>query len=95
MPSIELVQDELRRQYEDSLRVVLPLKEQLGRTDRLIDQVVYRLYGLTQEEIEVVEGRAQFIAPPDCMPPQIAPPQIAPPQIAPPQIAPPQIAHRL
>jgi len=36
---------------------VLPLKAQLGKTDRLIDQVVYRLYGLTEEEIGVVEGK--------------------------------------
>jgi len=26
-------------------------------TDRLIDRIVYRLYGLTEEEIAVVEGR--------------------------------------
>jgi hypothetical protein len=25
-------------------------------TDRLIDQVVYRLYGLTEDEVAVVEG---------------------------------------
>lgn len=30
----------------------------LGRTDRLIDQIVYKLYGLTEEEIAIVEGRA-------------------------------------
>jgi len=36
---------------------VLSLKESLERTDRLIDAVVYRLYGLTEEEIAVVEGR--------------------------------------
>lgn len=28
---------------------------QIDHTDRLIDQVVYRLYGLTEEEITVVE----------------------------------------
>ena len=27
------------------------------RTDGLIDQIVYRLYGLTEQEIAVVEGR--------------------------------------
>jgi len=27
----------------------------LAQTDRLIDAVVYRLYGLTEEEIAVVE----------------------------------------
>jgi len=30
--------------------------EQLARTDRLIDAVVYRLYGLTEEEIRVGAG---------------------------------------
>ena len=29
----------------------------LAKTDVLIDAVVYRLYGLTEEEIGVVEGR--------------------------------------
>ena len=50
--------ERLRREYEGSLQKVLPLKEQLAKTDALIDQVVYRLYGLTEEEIRVVEGKA-------------------------------------
>lgn len=33
-----------------------PVKAQLAWTDGLIDQIVYRLYGLTAEEIKVVEG---------------------------------------
>ena len=49
--------EQLRVRYEESLGLVLPLKEQLKKTDRLIDLVVYRLYGLTEEEIGVVEGR--------------------------------------
>jgi len=49
--------DRVRREYEQSLERILPLKEQLAQTDRLIDAVVYRLYGLTEEEIVVVEGR--------------------------------------
>ncbi len=49
--------DRVRREYEESLERVLPLKERLARTDRLIDAVVYRLYGLTEEEIGVVEGK--------------------------------------
>ena len=49
--------DKIRLRYEQSLAQVLPLKDQLAKTDRLIDQVVYRLYGLTEEEIGVVEGR--------------------------------------
>lgn len=32
------------------------LSQQLADTDQLIDQIVYRLYGLTEEEIALVEG---------------------------------------
>ena len=49
--------ERMRNEYEGSLQRVLPLKERLSKTDALIDQVVYRLYGLTEEEIGVVEGR--------------------------------------
>ncbi len=49
--------DRIRKMYEESLQRVLPIKERLARTDRLIDAVVYRLYGLTEEEIKIVEGR--------------------------------------
>ncbi len=28
-----------------------------GYTDNLIDQIVYKLYNLTSEEIEIVEGK--------------------------------------
>ncbi len=49
--------DRVKREYEASLERVLPLKERLERTDRLIDAIVYRLYGLTEEEIAVVEGK--------------------------------------
>ena len=42
----------------DRLAVLRPIKAQLARTDALIDQVVYKLYGLTEEEIAIVEGRA-------------------------------------
>ncbi len=33
------------------------LVERIGRTDWLIDQIVYKLYGLTDDEIAIVEGR--------------------------------------
>ena len=38
--------------HEQSLQDVLPLKQQLQRTD---DLVVYRVYGLTEEEIWAAE----------------------------------------
>ena len=47
---------ELERAYHQNLDKVLPLKNQLQNTDWLIDQTVYRLYGLTEEEIRVVEA---------------------------------------
>ena len=33
---------------------LVPLEAQIALTDDLIDEIVYRLYGLTQEEIELV-----------------------------------------
>jgi len=36
--------------------VLEPLKEKIKNTDNLIDQIVYKLYGLTEEDIEIVEG---------------------------------------
>jgi hypothetical protein len=57
------------QEYDESLHRVVPLKERLAKADALIDKerlakadalidaVVYRLYGLTEEEIRVVEGK--------------------------------------
>jgi hypothetical protein len=47
----------VRDEYEKSLSVLRPIKSALKWTDDLIDQVVYRLYGLTEEEIAIVEGK--------------------------------------
>jgi hypothetical protein len=33
-----------------------PLRKRIRQTDELIDATVYRLYGLTEEEIGIVEG---------------------------------------
>jgi hypothetical protein len=46
----------LRQEYEASLAVLRPIKERLAWTDWLIDQIVYKLYGLTEEEIQVIAG---------------------------------------
>jgi type II restriction/modification system DNA methylase subunit YeeA len=32
------------------------LQNQIDATDRQIDQLVYELYGLTEDEIKIVEG---------------------------------------
>jgi hypothetical protein len=38
-------------EYEASLARLQPLKPRLSATDRLIDRVVYRLYGLADEVV--------------------------------------------
>ena len=43
--------------YIDSCGKLNPLIAKTKATDALIDQIVYKLYGLTKEEIAIVEGR--------------------------------------
>lgn len=50
--------ENLETEYNASLKKLLPIKERLKQTDWLIDQIVYKLYGLTDEEIGIVEGSA-------------------------------------
>ena len=52
------IKGEIQTEYEKSLAVLLPIKRQLAFTDDLIDKIVYKLYGLTDEEIEIVETTA-------------------------------------
>lgn len=33
------------------------LQQEINHTDKEIDKMVYELYGLTEEEIRIVEGR--------------------------------------
>lgn len=49
---------QLEVEYQGTLKKLLPLKERLDATDRLIDMIIYRLYGLTEDDIAVVEGRS-------------------------------------
>jgi hypothetical protein len=42
--------------FEENKKKALALKSQMDQTDKEIDQMVYELYGLTQEEIAIVEG---------------------------------------
>ena len=51
-------QQTLEKEYQASLETLLPLKMQLMRCDRLIDAIVYQLYGLSEEERAIVEGRS-------------------------------------
>lgn len=42
--------------FEENKKKALALKAEIDRTDKEIDQMVYELYGLTEEEIKIVEG---------------------------------------
>ena len=57
-PTRRAFMDDLRREYEDSMATLWPPLARIDETDRLIDQVVYRLYGLTDAEIAMVDEAA-------------------------------------
>jgi hypothetical protein len=50
-------QERLRLEFDASVGKLQPLMERIAATDELIDQIVYRLYGLTEEEIGIVDGK--------------------------------------
>jgi len=51
------IQELLEKHFQKSMSVIQPLKTKIKATDNLIDQMVYKLYGLNDEEIEIVEGK--------------------------------------
>ena len=51
-------QERLRAEFAASEGKLKPLMERIAVTDELIDQIVYRLYGLTEEETRIVEAGA-------------------------------------
>lgn len=42
--------------FEEKKKEILELKSQIHHTEKEIDQMVYELYGLSEEEIKIVEG---------------------------------------
>jgi hypothetical protein len=54
LPDPDEVADDLER-YREAVERAAELDEKIQRTDDLIDEIVYDLYGLTDEEIEIVE----------------------------------------
>ena len=49
-------EDKIRSRFVMAKETLLPLENQIAFTDQLIDQIVYRLYDLTPEEIKIVDG---------------------------------------
>lgn len=54
-PQSRSVQESIKHEFDASITKLTPLKARIAATDRLIDLIVYRLYGLTEEEIALVE----------------------------------------
>ncbi len=47
--------DTIKETFDGIMSKLTPLFDRIRETDGLIDNIVYRLYGLTEEEIKVVE----------------------------------------
>lgn len=45
----------IRSRFQKSKDTIIPLESRIAFTDKLIDRIVYRLYGLTEEEVRMVE----------------------------------------
>jgi len=55
-PSRRGFMEDLRREHSLSMEKLSPLLLRIEKIDRLIDAIVYRLYGLTEAEVAIVEG---------------------------------------
>ncbi len=53
-PSDRKTQELLGSHYAESISRLSPLKAKIKATDALIDEIVFKLYGLTEEEKEMV-----------------------------------------
>jgi len=49
--------DIIAGEFSAAMKVLTPLKSRIEATDKLIDQMVYKLYGLTDDEVAIVEGQ--------------------------------------
>jgi hypothetical protein len=54
-PCPSRIRDAIQKEFNVAMEKLRPLKAKIAATDRLIDLVVYRLYGLTEGEVTVVE----------------------------------------
>ncbi|MBI4746724.1 MAG: hypothetical protein HY786_09365 [Deltaproteobacteria bacterium] len=53
-------QELLERHFNESILKLEPLKTRIKATDELIDEIVFRLYGLTEEEARIVKGEKEI-----------------------------------
>jgi uncharacterized coiled-coil protein SlyX len=50
-------EEKIRARFQKAKDQLVPLETQIAFTDQLIDEIVYRLYGLTEAEIKIVSIR--------------------------------------
>jgi TaqI-like C-terminal specificity domain/Eco57I restriction-modification methylase/N-6 DNA Methylase len=55
----EAAEENIRSRFQKAKEKLLPLEAEIAFTDHLIDQIVYRLYGLTEQEIQLVEENSK------------------------------------
>ena len=55
----EDAEEKIRARFSKSQSVLLPLETQISFTDTLIDEIVYRLYALTADEIKIVKAASK------------------------------------
>jgi hypothetical protein len=55
-PSDRKKQELIEEHFTKSMVVLAPIKTRIAATDDLIDEIVYKLYGLAKEEIAIVKG---------------------------------------
>jgi hypothetical protein len=49
-------EEQIEKEFNKSVNKLNPLLSRINNTDNLIDQIVYKLYDLTPEEIDIVKG---------------------------------------
>lgn len=49
-------QENFKKEFENSISKLVPLIDKIEKTDNLIDNIVYKLYGLEKEEVGIVEN---------------------------------------
>jgi len=62
-PCPSSMRDTIAGEFSTTMNTLGPLKTRIVMTDKLIDQIVYKLYNLTNEEIAIVEGNQKNVAP--------------------------------
>jgi type I restriction-modification system DNA methylase subunit len=62
-PCPSSIRDIIASEFSSAVKALTPLKARIKATDDLIDQIVYRLYGLCDAEIAVVKGQLSHSKP--------------------------------